>query len=86
MKLVLDPHFAEQACTRGIDVSMLLFMESLKQELKDLLLGQKLVKNHKGTTIVFKKSKSSDTVYLKTAWGKYPPSNNKNFQGASHAN
>lgn len=86
MKLVLDPHFAQQALERGVDVSMLLFLEGLKQELKELMLGQKLIKTHKGSTIVFKKSRSSETVYLKTAWARHAPCNNKNYQGIDHAN
>lgn len=86
MKLVLDPHFAQQASERGVDISMLMFLEGLKQELKGLLGGQKLIKSHGGSTLVFKKSNSSETVYLKTAWAKHAPVNNKNYKGEPHAN
>lgn len=84
MRLILETHALEQASARGVDMSMLLFLDGLKEELKNLLKGQKLIKTEKGTTLVFKKSNSSETVYLKTAWGKKPPFNNKDYQGATH--
>jgi hypothetical protein len=80
MKLIIDPHAIQQASERGVDVSML-FMDHLKQELENLLFGQKLVKTIKGSTLVFKKSNTSQTVYLKTAWASHSPINNTTFEG-----
>lgn len=82
MRLIMEPHALDQAAIRGVDMSMLLFMDSLKEELKNLIRGQKLIKTEKGATLVFKKSNSSETVYLKTAWGKKPPCNNNDYKGA----
>lgn len=80
MKLVIDgPHGFEQIAKRGIDLSMLM-AEQLKQDLKELLAGQRLTKEHNGTTLVFKKSNSSDTVFIKTGWAKYKPLNNPSYK------
>lgn len=81
MKLVVDPHAVQRMTERGVDLSILL-VEYLQNELKELMFGQKLVKTHKGTTVVFKKSNSSDTVYIKSAWASYAPVNNQSFKGA----
>lgn len=81
MRIVLDPHFAHQATQRGVDVSMLLFLDCLKHDLKNLLSGERLIKTHKGSTLVFKKSNTSQTVYLKTAWTSCGPVNNQNYHG-----
>ena len=79
MRLIIDPHAIQQASERGVDISML-FMDQLKTELENLLFGQKLVKTLKGSTLVFKKSNTSQTVYLKTGWASHSPVNNTNLQ------
>ena len=74
MRLVLDTHGAEQMSARGLDISMLLDLQ-LHRELVELPKGKKLTKTINGTTMVFKKSNSSNTIYIKTGWATYAPIN-----------
>lgn len=82
MRLVIDPHAQKRSDERSIDLTMLM-AEGLQAELKALLHGGKLIKQDRSNTIVFKKSNTSDTVFIKTAWCKHKPkkqSNNSNYK------
>ena len=74
MRLVLDTHGAEQVSERGLDISMLLDL-NLHKELAELPNGKKLTKTIDGTTMIFKKSNTSNTIYIKTGWATYAPIN-----------
>lgn len=74
MKLVIDQHGLERSVARGLDISMLLDTR-LHAELRELPHGNKLTKTHNGTTMVFKKSNTSNTIYIKTGWATYAPIN-----------
>lgn len=85
MKLILDAHAIEKVTERGLDISMFLEV-TLHGELNSLEKGSKLIKTVNGTTMIFKKSKNSNTVFIKTGWAKYAPLNNTVYKdGASHA-
>ncbi|MHC3995710.1 hypothetical protein ACXWTF_12870 [Thiomicrolovo sp. ZZH C-3] len=69
MRVFIDPHAEKRANERSTDISMFL-SDEITGELKKLPMGKKLVKRIKGTTIVFKKTNRTQTVFMKTVWGK----------------
>lgn len=74
MRVMIDEHAGEQLFIRAVDLVPFL-SEKIIKELESLSFGKKLVKKVKGTTVVFKKSNSSDTVFMKTAWSNRPANN-----------